>query len=442
MLQNPTADTAQASTQEAAQDLIPAAQDPTGTREGLAGLFETYPLVETGVWLLGLLLVAWIANNLTRRYILKLISRVVAQTRFTWDDAILKRKVFRRLANIAPAFVFYYGMPLVPGVTPELVTLVQRVAMGFVVLILVLSLDGLLTALNDIYSTRPDAKSRPIKGYLQIVKIVLYIGAGIVVVSTLIGQPPTMILGGFGAMTAVLLLVFKDTILSLVASVQITQYDMLAVGDWIEMPKYGADGTVIDIALHTIKIQNFDKTISTIPTHKFIEDSSKNWRGMSDSGGRRIKRSLNLDLNTVRFLTDEEIEHLSRFELLKEYFEEKLQEIGMHNAMKEEGAPDLIPNIRRLTNVGTLRAYIVEYLRQHPLTHQDMTLIVRQLEPGPEGLPMQIYAFSSDTNWANYESFQADIFDHIFAILPEFGLRPFQIPTGTDLQSIRLATAD
>jgi len=214
------------------------------------------------------------------------------------------------------------------------------------------------------------------------------------------------------------------------------------VGDWIEMPKYGADGTVIDIALHTIKIQNFDKTISTIPTHKFIEDSSKNWRGMSDSGGRRIKRSLNLDLNTVRFLTDEEIEHLSRFELLKEYFEEKLQEIGMHNAMKEEGAPDLIPNIRRLTNVGTLRAYIVEYLRQHPLTHQDMTLIVRQLEPGPEGLPMQIYAFSSDTNWANYESFQADIFDHIFAILPEFGLRPFQIPTGTDLQSIRLATAD
>jgi miniconductance mechanosensitive channel len=404
---------------------------------GASGLLAAYPLVETAAWLAGLVVLAWIANTLTRRYILRVISRVVAQTKFKWDDVIFERKVFRRLAQIAPAFVIYYGIALVPGVDEDLVTLVQRVAMGLVVLIVVLSVDRLLSAANDIYSTRPDAKSRPIKGYLQIVKIVLYIAAGIVVVSTLIGQPPHIILGGFGAMTAVLLLVFKDTILSLVASIQITQYDMLAVGDWIEMPKYGADGDVIDIALHTIKIQNFDKTISTIPTHKFIEDSSKNWRGMSQSGGRRIKRSIHLDVNSIRFLTDEEVDRLGRFELLTSYMREKQDEVGMHNAVKAEKSADLVPNLRRLTNVGTFRAYVVEYLRQHPKVHQGMTLIVRQLEPGPDGLPIQIYAFSNDTAWAKYEELQSDIFDHLFATLPDFGLRAFQRPSGADFQGLR-----
>jgi miniconductance mechanosensitive channel len=323
----------------------------------------------------------------------------------------------------------------VPGIPPNLVQLVQRVAMGFMVLVLVLSADGLLTAVNDIYAKRPDAKSRPIKGYLQIVKIILFIAAGILVISTLMGESPTLILGGFGAMTAVILLVFKDTILSLVASVQITQYDMIAVGDWLEMPKYGADGDVIDIALHSITIQNWDKTISKIPTHKFIEDSFKNWRGMSQSGGRRIKRAFHLDVNTVRFLTEEETDRLGSFELLRDYMRDKLEEVGMYNAMKEEGESGLIPHTRKLTNVGTLRAYIVAYLRQHPKIHQDMTLIVRQLEPGPEGLPMQIYAFSNDTNWANYEGLQSDIFDHILAILPEFGLRVYQRPAGEDLRA-------
>jgi len=398
---------------------------------------QANPLVETAAWVAGILLLAWLADNLTKRYILKVISRVVSQTKFTWDDVIFERKVFRRLAHVAPAVVLYYGAPLVPGIPVGLAQLVQRVALGFMVLMVVLSVDGLLSALNDIYSVRPDAKSRPIKGYLQIVKIVLYIAAGILVISTLTGREPTLILGGFGAMTAILLLVFKDTILSLVASVQITQYDMIAVGDWIEMPKYGTDGDVIDIALHTITIQNFDKTITTIPTHKFIEDSFKNWRGMSESGGRRIKRALHLDVNTVRFLTEEEIVRLSRFELLKDYLREKLEEIGAYNAEKAQGGPDVIPNSRRLTNVGTLRAYIVAYLRQHPMIHQDMTLIVRQLEPGPEGLPMQIYAFSNDTNWSNYEDLQADIFDHIFAIVPELGLRVFQKLSGRDLEDLR-----
>jgi miniconductance mechanosensitive channel len=202
------------------------------------------------------------------------------------------------------------------------------------------------------------------------------------------------------------------------------------------MPRYGADGDVIDIALHTIKIQNWDKTITTIPTHAFIEDSFKNWRGMSRSGGRRIKRAVHLDVSTIRFLTAQEVETFGRWELLREYIREKQEEIEAHNAERKGADPDLVPHTRHMTNVGTLRAYIVNYLRSHPKIHQDMTLIVRQLEPGPDGLPLQIYAFSNDTNWGNYEGLQADIFDHIFAVIPEFGLRVFQKPAGKDLEGL------
>ena len=407
------------------------------------GFFQLYPWAETMLWSLGVVLLAGIADSLTKRYLLRAITRVVKRTQFTWDDVILRQKVFNRLANVAPAVVIYYGVPLIPGIPEGVDLLVQRLALGFMVLVIVLAADRFLTALNDIYASRPDAKSRPIKGYLQIVKIVLYIVAAIVVISTLMGQRPTLILGGFGAMTAVLLLVFRDTILSLVASVQITQYDMIAVGDWIEMPKYGADGDVVDIALHTVTIQNWDRTITTIPTHKLIEDSFKNWRGMRLAGGRRIKRSFHLDMNTLRFLTEEEVDRLGRWELLREYIRSKLEEIEAYNRAKdsgetEEGAePNVIPYRRRLTNVGTLRAYLVSYLRQHPGIHKDMILMVRQLQPGPEGVPMEVYAFTNDTNWVTYEGIQADIFDHILATIPEFGLRAFQSPSGRDLEALR-----
>jgi miniconductance mechanosensitive channel len=408
------------------------------------GFFQLHPWAETTLWALGVVLLAWIADNLTKRYLLRVISRVVKRTETTWDDLILGRKVFSRLANVAPAIVVYYGVRFVPGIPDDVDLLVQRVALGFMVLVIVLATDRFLTALNDIYSTRPDAKSRPIKGYLQILKIALYIAAAILVISTLMGQRPTLILGGFGAMTAVLLLVFRDTILSLVASVQITQYDMVAVGDWLEMPKYGADGDVIDIALHTVTIQNWDKTITTIPTHKLIEDSFKNWRGMSLSGGRRMKRSFHIDMNTIRFLTDEEVARFAQWELLRDYIGQKLKEIEAYNRAKEEmsvdesGAP-VIPYRRRLTNIGTLRAYIVAYLRQHPGVHKGMTLMVRQLQSGPEGLPMEVYAFSNDTAWVNYEGIQSDIFDHILSTTPEFGLRVFQTPSGRDLEALKEA---
>ena len=423
---------------------------------------QAYPAVETVLWLVGIFAVAWLSDALAKRYLLGAISRVVRRTEFTWDDALQRRLVFRRLAHLAPAMVLYYGIPLAPGLPEELGQVLQRGAMAVMVLVLALAADAFLSAVNDIYATRPHANTRPIKGYLQIVKIVLYIAAGIVVLSLLVDRSPVVFLSGFGALTAIILLVFRDTILSLVASITLTQNDMLAVGDWIEMPKYGADGDVVDIALHTVKVQNWDKTITTIPTHQLISDSFKNWRGMKQAGGRRISRSFRLDLNSIRFLTDDEIRRFRRYELLEDYFRQKLEEIEAFNARKrreEEGseleAPEdepregdtgspgslpVIPNLRRLTNVGTLRAYIVSYLKQHPGLRRDMTLMVRQLEPGPDGLPMQIYVFSNDTNWVSYEGIQADVFDHIFAIIPEFGLRVFQTPSGQDLARLTSGT--
>ncbi len=437
---------------------MPGGVDPTGNLRALQGLgdstvtasggaggfgawLQAYPMAETVLWLGGVIVLASLSDLLTKRYLLALISRLVAQTRFTWDDVVQKRKVFHRLAHLAPAVVLYYAASVIPGLGEDAAEVVRRLALSFMMLVVVLATDGLLSALNDLYATRPDARSRPIKGYLQIVKIILYIAAAIVVVSVLLGRSPVVFLSGFGALTAVILLVFRDTILSLVASVQLTQYDLIAVGDWIEMPKYGADGDVVDIALHTIKVQNWDKTITTIPTHKFIEDSFKNWRGMSQSGGRRIKRAMHLDLNSVRFLTREEVAAFGRWELLKDYLRRKREEIEAFNASRTgkeggEAEEDLIPESRRLTNVGTLRAYIVAYLRNHPKIHQEMTLIVRQLQPGPQGLPMEIYAFSNDTNWVNYEAIQSDIFDHILAIVPDFGLRVYQSPSGKDIEGV------
>ena len=261
-------------------------------------------------------------------------------------------------------------------------------------------------------------------------KIVIYCGATILIVAVLFERSPLLLLSGLGAMAAVLMLVFKDTILSLVASVQLTSNDMLRVGDWIEMPQLNADGDVIDIALHTVKVQNFDKTITSIPTHRLIAESYKNWRGMSEAGARRIKRSLLIDQTSIRFLSDEEREGLGRFRLLRAYLDEKDREIGSWNAAL--GEDDAINN-RRPTNLGTFRANVVNYLRDHGRITPEMTLLVRQLAPSSLGLPLEIYCFADTTAWGEYESIQSDIFDHLLAILPEFGLRVFQEPNGSDI---------
>ena len=312
--------------------------------------------------------------------------------------------------------------------------LTQRVALAFIVVTVTMSASAFLDAINDIYNeSYSDANNRPIKGYLQVVGLILYIAAGVVAVSILADRSPVVFLSGLGALTAVLMLVFRDTILSLVASLQIMSNDMIRIGDWVEMPQANVDGDVIDIALHTVKIQNWDKTISTIPTHKFITESFKNWRGMSESGGRRIKRALNIALTSIRFLTEEEIERLSRHELLREYIAAKQEDLERHAAEKAALGNDLVPIVRRLTNVGTLRAYLRSYLRQHPEIHEKMTLLVRPLTPTAQGLPLEIYCFTNDTRWESFERIQADIFDHLVATLPEFGLEAFQDPSGADV---------
>jgi miniconductance mechanosensitive channel len=289
-----------------------------------------------------------------------------------------------------------------------------------------------------IYAATPVAKERPLKGFVQLVQIVVWIFGGVLIISAVLDRSPLLLLSGFGAMTAIVLLVFKDTNLSLVASVQLTAQDMVRVGDWIEMPQFGADGDVVDVQLHTVKVQNWDKTITTIPTHRLITDSFKNWRGMSQSGARRIKRAIYIDVSTIRMQTEDEVEHFTRFALLKGYIKDKEQELADYNAGLVTEV-DAEVNRRRLTNIGTFRAYAYNYLKNHPKVHKGMTLIVRQLGPGPEGLPLEIYCFTNTTEWAEYEDIQSDIFDHLLAIVPEFGLRLYQKPAGTDLVNLRHA---
>jgi len=382
-----------------------------------------------------LLLLSWIVDVVTRRWLVALITRVARRSRTTWDDILVEEKVFRRLAHLVPAIVAYYGVQFIPDIQPMLALTVQRVALSLMIVCAALAIGALLTSANRIYSRLPEYKHRPIKGYVQVLKIVLYTATALLVIATLLDRSPLIFLSGIGAMTAILLLIFKDTILGLVASVQLTNNKMIQVGDWIEMQQFGADGDVVDIALHTVKVQNWDKTITTIPTHKLITESFKNWQGMQRTGGRRIKRAFFIDANSVRFLEPEEVERFARIRLLEHYIAEKRNEIADYNT-RLAGDSEFNADIRRLTNLGTLRAYIVNYLRQHPKVHQGLTQIVRQRDPTPEGLPMEIYAFTNDTNWVNYEGIQSDIFDHILAIIPEFGLRLFQSPAGADLRAL------
>ena len=385
------------------------------------------------VWLLVVLVAAWVANWIARRVLLVLIRRAVMKSKTTWDNVLLERGVFSRLSHIAPAVVIYAMAPIVFEGFGRAVGFMQVGAGIYMVGVGLLVVNGVLDSMVEIYRTFEFARKMPIKGFLQVLKIVLYVAAVIVVVSLIIDKNPGKLLAGLGAMTAVSMLIFKDAILGLVAGIQLTTNSMVHIGDWIEMSKYGADGDVIDISLTTVKVQNWDKTIATIPTHALVSDSFKNWRGMSESGGRRIKRAINIDMTSVRFCDEAMLEKFKKFQYITDYIEAKREELAKWNADENVDDTELV-NGRRLTNIGTFRAYVVAYLRCHPRIHQDMTFLVRHLSPTSKGLPIQIYVFSNDQAWANYEAIQADIFDHILAIIPEFGLRVFQEPTGADFQ--------
>ncbi|MCE3233349.1 MAG: mechanosensitive ion channel family protein [Rickettsiaceae bacterium] len=398
-------------------------------------LIEQVPWIATLVGITCLVLAAWLTNSVFKRLILRGIQRALSSTSYGRDEELKRHGVIQRLANVMPTMVIMGGITLIPGLPEAAVIIVKNVSTAFIVLTLALAISATLNIVNVIYCRRSDAHLRPIKGYLQLAKLVMFIITTVLIIAVLIDRSPLILLSGLGAIAAVLMLVFQDTLLSLVASVQISSSDMVRVGDWIEMPQLNADGDVIDIALHTVKVQNWDKTITTLPTRRLITDPFKNWRGMHESGGRRIKRSLYLDQNSICFLSDDEQERLGRFKLLEDYLSRKNQEISNWNSALGEKAKEMV-NTRRITNIGTFRAYVEHYLRSHPGIHQNMTLLVRQLSPTPEGLPLEIYCFTSTTKWAEYESIQSDIFDHLLAILPEFMLQVFQNPSGTDVRGL------
>jgi miniconductance mechanosensitive channel len=348
-----------------------------------------------------------------------------------WDSAFLSSGVISRLSHIAPALTVYYGVTFVDELPEKAIAALQVAASTYMAVAIALAFGGVLSALGDIYHARdPDhARLHPIKSYLQLGKLFIYIVAATLIVAMLFNRDPLLLLSGLGAMTAVVMLVFRDTLLSLVASVQLASLDMLRIGDWIEMPQLDADGHAVDISLHTVKVQNWDNSITTIPTWRLISESFKNWRGMRECGGRRIKRALLLDQNSIRFLDAEDWTRLQRFYLIKDYLMSKRTELDAHNANVVAAGRDTL-NIRRITNAGTFRAYVLAYLRAHPSVLQNMDLLVRQLPPGPTGLPIEIYCFTSPA-WEEYERVQADIFDHLYAIVSEFDLRVFQQPSGS-----------
>ena len=402
----------------------------------LEQLSSIHPLLPPIIGFLALLVGSVIIDLIAKRLLVGAVRAFAKRTSSTWDDVLVQYNAFGRLVQVLPALIVFAGVSFIPGLPETAVQLTRNVALGYMVLMLTLTMTALLSAANAIYETTPASKDRPLKGFVQLVQIIVSVFGGVLIIAALLDRSPLLLLSGLGAMTAVLMLVFKDTILSLVASVQLNAQDMVRVGDWIEMPQFGADGDVVDVQLHTVKVQNWDKTITTIPTHRLITDSFKNWRGMSQTGARRIKRSVYLDVSSIRFQTQDEADHFTRFALLKDYIARKGQELTDYNKGLATEVDSEV-NARRLTNVGTYRAYAYNYLKNHPKIHKGMTLIVRQLGPGPEGLPLEIYCFTNTTEWAAYEDIQSDIFDHLMAVVPEFDLRLYQKPAGSDLANLK-----
>ncbi len=382
---------------------------------------------------LAITLVAVFVHWITKIIIIRVIHRLVEKSKTDWDDYLLKRRVFQSMSHLSSALVFYYTADFsgIDGVT-HFISIFTNI---YFVIIFIKVISGLLNASNDIYLTTPYATTRSIKGYIQLVMILMYFISAIFIIAVIFDKSPLVLLGGLSAVAAVLILIFKDTILGLVASIQLSANKMLKPGDWIEMPGYHANGTVVDISLNTVKIQNFDKTISTIPTYALISDSFFNWSGMEESEGRRIKRSVSINIQSVRFCDGPLLEKFKRFMLIKDYIIEKQEEIREFNR-KLGIDDDMYPNGRRLTNLGIFRKYLEAYLKNNPNINPDMTFLVRQLQPTETGLPIEIYVFSRNKNWNEYESIQADIFDHILAIIPEFELRAFQSPSGNDIKDL------
>lgn len=404
----------------------------------LGEIVARYPWIETVFWLSVLLVAAGVVNLVVRVALVRGLNRLIAGIALLNGPDVVRAGILSRLANAAPALVIAGWIMAVPGLPPVLGQVVRNVAHAFIILVVAMAIVAAVNLGERIWHRRNGASGRTIRGYVQVANILIYGLATILMIAAIIDRSPLILLSGLGALTAVLMLVFQDTILSLVASVQISSTGIVRVGDWIEMPSMNADGDVVDLSLYSVTVKNWDSTYTTFPVRKLVSDPFKNWRGMTESGGRRIKRALPIDQSSVRFLRDDERDRLARLRPLAEYMPRKAQEMAQWNAALGDAA-QTPANTRRMTNIGSFRAYVDAYLRARPDIRQDMTLLVRQLPPGAEGLPLEVYCFTATTAWGAYEAIQADMFDHLIAILPEFGLRLFQSPTGHDFG--RLAAA-
>ena len=392
---------------------------------------KQYPFIFANLKFVGVLLLAYAGYFVTKKIFLVIVRRIVKKTKTEFDDILLNKKFLNRLANIAPAIIIHEFAYLIPSIQ----SLIETVSEILIIVLILLAISRAFYSFNDIYERSSKYGDKPIKGYLQVLMIILAVIAIVIIIGIITSQSPWAILTGVGAITAIILLIFQDTILAFVASIQISLYDLVRKGDWIEVPRYGADGDVVDVSLNVIKVQNWDKTISVIPTHKLIDGSFKNWRGMQLAGGRRIKRAIYIDISSVKFCTEEMLKRYQHFQLIADYIESKKEEVQKYNEDQEVDLDELV-NGRRLTNLGTFRAYLKAYLKQRSDVHQELTFLVRHLEPGSNGLPIEVYVFAKTIEWGEYEDIQADIFDHIFAVIEHFDLRIFQYPTGGDFREI------
>jgi miniconductance mechanosensitive channel len=396
---------------------------------------ESVEYFTLGIDLVLLILISILADFIARRIILRFVGAYVKRSRNKYDDVFLEKKVFRSLAHLVPATIIWNALPAVFEGTQFDITWLRKGITIYMIIMIMVMVNRFLKALAYLGLQSERFEGKPVNSYIQVFSLVNYILGTVIILSMLIGKSPLAILTAFGAATAVLLLIFRDTILGLVASIQISANDMVRLGDWVSMEKYGADGDVIEINLTTVKIRNFDKTITTVPTYAFISDSFKNWRGMQSQGVRRIKRAINIDINSVQFVDDDWMKRFTKYQRISDYVSERQSEIDTYNQEHAIDTSELI-NGRHMTNIGVFRRYALEYLMSHPQIAQKQTVMVRQLEPNTNGVPIEIYCFSNDIAWVNYEGIQADIFDHLLSAVNHFGLRIFQNPSGQDLRSL------
>ena len=395
-------------------------------------MFE-YPILNNIIPLFLLTLASYVAFKITRKILVRLVVPQIKKSKTKLDDILIKNHLFIRISYLVPILIVdNFSYLLSSNLSLEIST-VETIISISTIFVFNWIIDSILSSFTDAYSRR--YKQIPLKSYVQIFKILIIIFSGLIIVSILSGISPWGLIGSIGAISAVLLLIFRDTILSLIANLQISSNKLVQLHDWIEAPAFGADGDVIEIALHTIKVQNWDKTITVIPTHKLIDSSFKNWRGMEQSGGRRIKRSINIDLTSIKFCDEKMLSDLNKIDLLSSYLKDKNTSLSKSNKNIQKGTDSHYLNSRNLTNIGTFRAYIISYLRNHENIDENMTFLVRQLPPSEHGLPIEIYVFSNDNEWINYENIQSDIFDHLIASTDYFDLRIFQNPSGYDLNS-------